>query len=80
MIFFFELLARGKRKVVNNKDNGLLMFFLRIGLILAPLKFDALINCDVAVLVRAHMNNLLPFESTIEQTTETMPPPLTTKQ
>ena len=26
-----------------------------------------------AALVRSHMNSLLPFESTIEQTTETMP-------
>ena len=29
---------------------------------------------DVAALERSHMNGLLPFESTIEQTTETMPP------
>ena len=29
---------------------------------------------DVAALIRSHMNGLLPFESTIEQTTETMPP------
>ena len=29
---------------------------------------------DVAALVRSHMNGLLPFESTIEQTTETMRP------
>ena len=28
---------------------------------------------DVAALVRSHMNGLLPFERTIEQTTETMP-------
>ena len=28
---------------------------------------------DVASLVRSHMNDLQPFESTIEQTTETMP-------
>ena len=28
----------------------------------------------VAALVRSHMNGLLLFESTIEQTTETMPP------
>jgi len=27
---------------------------------------------DVAGLVRSHMNGLLPFERTIEQTTETM--------
>ena len=27
---------------------------------------------DVASLVRSHMNDLQPFESTIEQTTETM--------
>ena len=33
---------------------------------------------DVAALVRSHMNGLQPFESTIEQTTETMP--LTLKQ
>ena len=30
---------------------------------------------DGAVLVRSHMNGLQPFESAIEQTTETMPPP-----
>ena len=29
---------------------------------------------DVAALVRSHMNGLQPFESTIKQTTETMPP------
>ena len=29
---------------------------------------------DVAALVRSHVNGLQPFESTIEQTTETMPP------
>ena len=29
---------------------------------------------DVAALVKSHMNNLQPFESTIEQTTETMLP------
>ena len=29
---------------------------------------------DVAVLVGSHMNGLKSFESTIEQTTETMPP------
>ena len=28
---------------------------------------------DVSVLVMSHMNGLQPFESTIEQTTETMP-------
>ena len=28
---------------------------------------------DVAALVMSHMNGLLPFERTIEQTTETMP-------
>ena len=28
----------------------------------------------VAALVRSHMNGLKPFERTIEQTTETMPP------
>ena len=28
----------------------------------------------VAALVKPHMNGLLPFESTIEQTKETMPP------
>ena len=28
---------------------------------------------DVAALLRSHMIGLLPFESTIEQTTETMP-------
>ena len=33
---------------------------------------------DVAALERSHMNGLLSFESTIEQTTETMP--LATKQ
>ena len=33
---------------------------------------------DVAALVRSHMNGLQPFESTIKQTTETMP--LATKQ
>jgi len=27
---------------------------------------------DVAALLRSHMNSLLPFERTIEQTTETM--------
>ena len=27
----------------------------------------------IAALVRSHMNGLLPFERTIEQTTETMP-------
>ena len=31
---------------------------------------------DVAALLRSHMIGLLPFESTIEQTTETMPLPL----
>ena len=30
---------------------------------------------DVAALVRSHINGLQPFESTIEQTPETMPPP-----
>ena len=30
---------------------------------------------DVAALVRCHMNGLQPFESKIEQATETMPPP-----
>ena len=29
---------------------------------------------DVTALVRSHMNGLQPFDSTIEQTTETMPP------
>ena len=29
---------------------------------------------DVAALVRSRMTGLQPFESTIEQTTETMPP------
>ena len=29
---------------------------------------------DVAALVKSHMNGLQPFESTTEQTTETMPP------
>ena len=29
---------------------------------------------DIAVLVRSYVNGLLPFESTIEQTTEIMPP------
>ena len=29
---------------------------------------------DVAALVRSHINALYPFESTTEQTTETMPP------
>ena len=29
---------------------------------------------DIAALIRSHMNGLQPFESTIEQTTETMPP------
>ena len=29
---------------------------------------------DVAALVKSHMNGLQPFESTIEQTTETMLP------
>ena len=29
---------------------------------------------DVAALVRSDMNGLQPFESTIEQTTKTMPP------
>ena len=28
----------------------------------------------VAALARSHMNGLLPFEGTIEQTTETIPP------
>ena len=28
---------------------------------------------NVAALVRSHMNGLQPFESTTEQTTETMP-------
>ena len=28
---------------------------------------------DIAALVRSHMNDVLPFESTVEQTTETMP-------
>ena len=28
----------------------------------------------VAALVKSHINGLQPFESTIEQTTETMPP------
>lgn len=32
------------------------------------------ISGHVAALVRSHMNGLKPFESTIEQTTETMPP------
>ena len=32
---------------------------------------------DVAALLRSHMIGLLPFESTIEQTTETMPLSLT---
>ena len=30
----------------------------------------------VAALVRSHVNGLQPFESTIKQTTETIPPPL----
>ena len=30
-------------------------------------------SSDVAALLRSHMIGLLPFESTIEQTTETMP-------
>ena len=29
---------------------------------------------DVVALVRSHMNGLQPFERTIEQTTQTMPP------
>ena len=32
---------------------------------------------DVAAILRSHMIGLLPFESTIEQTTETMPLSLT---
>ena len=37
----------------------------------------AMVECirvDVAGLVRSHMNGWLPFESTTEKTTETMPP------
>ena len=36
-------------------------------------------SSDVAALLRSHMIGLLPFESTIEQTTETMPLALKTK-
>ena len=35
---------------------------------------------DVAALVKSHMSGLQPFESTIEQTTETMPPSHKPKQ
>ena len=28
---------------------------------------------DVAALISSHMNGLIPFERTVEQTTETMP-------
>ena len=39
-----------------------------------PSNFLAAKKGDVAALARSHMNGLQPFESTIEQTTETMPP------
>ena len=35
----------------------------------------AVFQSHVAALVRSHVNGLQPFESKIEQTTETMPPP-----
>ena len=31
-------------------------------------------SARLATLLRSHMNGLIPFEKTIEQTTETMPP------
>ena len=37
----------------------------------------ASLSGDVAALLRSHMIGLLPFESTIEQTAETMPLSLT---
>ena len=52
--------------------------YVNVPIVVNLLEDSVSISGDVAALAKSHMNGLQPFESTTEQTTETMP--LATKQ
>ena len=48
--------------------------YVNVPIVVNLLEDSVNISGDVAALAKSHMNGLQPFESTIEQTTESMPP------